>query len=289
MMAENRVTIGAIAVGAWRDGLAALSAQRGVALAAFLALTLINLLPHLWLQTPDAVVLKPGIDPLSAEVMSKQIGNGLIGLVSAVVAALALTPLAIAVHRFILLGETTSSYRLELGMRRFRRFALYTFVLQMIALSPTALIFLFISVMRRIPPAAMVLLGLGLFVVMIAGTVVILVLMVRLTLLFPAVAVDAPRAGWNRALDESRGHFWRILLALLLTGLIGILVIIGAAIFQGIGAFLITHGHLAPGAVISSVGQAASNVLMAAAFVAAASRLYRDFTGQAVPPTFQAA
>ena len=288
-MAENRMTIGAIAVGAWRDGLAALSAQRGVALAAFLALTLINLVPHLWLQAPVASTLKPGIDPMSAEVLSKQIGNGLIGLVSAVVAALALTPLAIAVHRFILLGETTSSYRLELGMRRFRRFALYTFVLQMIALSPTALIFLFLAVMRRIPPAAMVLLGLGLFVVMIAGSVVILVLMVRLTLLFPAVAVDAPQAGWNLALDESKGRFWRILLTLLLTALIGILVIIGAAIFQGIGAFLITHGHLAPGAVISSVGLAASNVLMAAAFVAAASRLYRDFAGQSALPTFRTA
>jgi len=112
---------------------------------------------------------------------------------------------------------------------------------------------------------------------------------VRLTLLFPAVAVDAPQAGWNLALDESKGRFWRILLTLLLTALIGILVIIGAAIFQGIGAFLITHGHLAPGAVISSVGLAASNVLMAAAFVAAASRLYRDFAGQSALPTFRTA
>jgi len=288
-MAENRMTIGAIAVGAWRDGLAALWAQRGVALAAFLALTLINLVPHLWMQTPDTVAPKPGADPLSADMVSRLISNGLIALVSALVAALALTPLAIAVHRFILLGETTSNYRIELGVRRFRRFALFTFVLQMIAMSPAALAFLFLAVMKQIPPAAMVLLGLGLFVAMIAGAVVILVLTVRLTLLFPAVAVDAPRAGWNRALDESRGHFWRILLALLLTALIGILVIIGAAVFQGIGAFLIAHGHRAPGAVIGSVGQAASNVLMAAAFVAAASRLYRDMAGPSAVQVFRAA
>jgi hypothetical protein len=288
-MAESRMTIGAIAVGAWRDGLAALSAQRGVTLAAFLALTLINLLPHLWLPVPDPAALKPGADPLSADMVSRLIGNGLITLVSALVAALALAPLAIAIHRFILLDETTSSYRIELGERRFRRFALFTFVLQMIAMSPAALAFLFLAVIKRIPPAAMVLLGLGLLVAMIAGAIVILVLTVRLTLLFPAVAVDAPRAGWNRALDESRGHFWRILLALLLTGLIGILVIIGTAVFQGVGAFLITHGYPAPGAVVSSVAQAASNVLMAAAFVAAASRLYRDFTGQSALPTFQAA
>ena len=52
------------------------------------------------------------------------------------IASLALTPLAIAIHRFILLGETTSSYRLELGQRRFRRFAFYTFLLNLIALAP---------------------------------------------------------------------------------------------------------------------------------------------------------
>ena len=126
----------------------------------------------------------------------------------------------------------------------------------------------------------MVLLGLSTAVGAIAGGVVIFVLAVRLTLLFPAVAVDAPRAGWNRALDESRGHFWRIVAVLLLTSLIGILVLIGAAIVQAIGGFLMLHDHLAPGVLISGIGQAAANVVMAAVFVAAASLLYRDLAKQ---------
>jgi hypothetical protein len=105
---------------------------------------------------------------------------------------------------------------------------------------------------------------------------VLVVLGVRLTLLFPAVAVDAPRAGWNQALDESSGQFWRILSVLVLTTLVGILVFVGAAIVQAVGSFLILHGHFAPGALVSGLGRAATNVLIATAFVAAASLLYRD-------------
>lgn len=275
-MADKKLTIRAVAVGAWRDGFAALTAQRTVVLTAFLALTLINLVPHLLMQGGPFEGIKPGTDPLSAAAVSTTVRNGAIGLISALVASLALTPLAIAVHRFILLGETTSSYRLELGLRRFRRFAFYTFLLNLIALMPAFFGLLVLLSIRWMPVVAAALVGLTTAVVAVAGGLVLLVLMVRLTLLFPAVAVDAPRAGWNRALDESRGQFWRIFLVLIVTALIGFLVFIGEAIVQAAGGFLILHGHLAPGAIVSGLGRAATNVLMATVFVAAASLLYRD-------------
>jgi len=281
-MADEKMTIRAVAVGAWRDGFAALTAQRGVSLTTFLALTLINLVPQLLNPEAQLAGLKPAANPPSAAALSALVQTGSIGLVSALIASLALAPLAIAIHRFILLGETTSSYRVELGQRRFRRFAFYTFLLNLIALTPAFFGIFFLATIKLLPAVAAALLGLGIGVIEIAGAIVLLVLLVRLTLLFPAVAVDAPRAGWNRALDESSGHFWRILSALLLTGLIGILVFIAAAIVQAMGGFLMLHGHLAPGALVAGIGRAATSVLMASVFVAAASLLYRDMAKRQV-------
>ena len=283
-MSDEKITVGAVAVGAWRDGFAALNAQRGVALTTFLALALINLLPQLLIPEAQLAGLKPGVDPKSAAALSSLVQTGSIGLVSALVTSLALTPLAIAIHRFILLGETTSSYRVELGKSRFRRFALYTFLLNLIALTPAIFGILFLVAVRWVPAVAAALLGLGIAVVSFAAAIVLIVLLVRLTLLFPAVAVDAPLAGWNRALDQSKGHFWQILGALLLTSFLGILVFIAAALVQAIGWFLMRHGHLASGTLVFGVVRAAVNVLAATVAVAAASLLYRDLETRRTAP-----
>jgi hypothetical protein len=284
IMTEKRLSAGSIAKRAWHDGFGALGALRGVTFAAFLGLLLVDLLVQFWQPASTLAAAKPGFDTMAAAAR-----GGLLALGGALVQALLLTPLALAIHRFILLGERTPSYRLEFGLRRFRRFALYTFLLQLIALSPSGLMFLSFGLAKMMPPVAMALLFLGACLVVIAGVVVGLILTVRLTLLFPAVAVDAPRAGWNRALDESSGRFWHILAVVLLTGLIGFLIlIIPSAGLQGLGAYLVAQGHRAPGILITSLTQAGASTLMAAALVSAASWLYRD-SGDPVAPEVLAA
>jgi hypothetical protein len=277
IMSENRVTNWSIATGAWKDGLSAIGAMRGVAVTALLALTLINLVPHLWTHGLDAV-LRTGIAPGQA-VLNASI---LLGLT--VIEALLLTPLSIAVHRYVLLGERTSFYRLEIGLPRFRRFAFYTFVLRLISLVPTGLMLGFATVVKMVPPATIVQLAIGLVLLAISGSIVAAMLLVRLTLLFPAVAIDIPGAGWNRSLDQSRGHAWRIFFVLVLTTLIGLLAIPVAAVIQGVAAYLMLRGQAAVGAVLISVARAGVGVLIATALVAAASRLFRVLAAPAAPP-----
>ena len=54
-------------------------------------------------------------------------------IVSPVARALFLTPLAIAIHRFVLLGEITNVYRIDAGNPRFQKFFLFALALLALA------------------------------------------------------------------------------------------------------------------------------------------------------------
>jgi hypothetical protein len=49
--------------------------------------------------------------------------------------------------------------------------------------------------------------------------IVFTVVVLRVIILLPAVAVDAPGASWSRAMADTRGYTWRILFILLLASL----------------------------------------------------------------------
>jgi hypothetical protein len=107
-----------------------------------------------------------------------------------------LTPFFIAVHRFVILGEVTHGYRLRWDDRRFLLFfgwAFTMFAISRVLLLSHALprhwMFQFIA-----------------FVLAVA----VCVMFTRITILFPAIAVDAPGATPRNAFEDTKGHGWYI-------------------------------------------------------------------------------
>jgi hypothetical protein len=107
------------------------------------------------------------------------------------------TPVLIAVHRFVLLGEVTRNYMTHFFSQRFWHFFCLSVVYDLASF--------FRVVVRILQPYP----STFLFATM-AFIVALTVLSVRLVLIFPAAALDAPGTGWNNALEDSKGAFWSI-------------------------------------------------------------------------------
>lgn len=105
------------------------------------------------------------------------------------------TPMIIAVHRLILLGEISKSYLDNVDNERYWRFFLLSMAYQ--ALLSVGGFFEFL-------PAPLS------FVVLPVALVCMLFVGVRLILVFPAAAVDAPGASLRNAMADSKGSFWLI-------------------------------------------------------------------------------
>jgi hypothetical protein len=101
---------------AWRDARDALSALFLLALIAFLIFLTLG-------------IITPRIMP----------ATGLTSLLYGAVTAFLMTPYAIAVHRFIILGERTKSYRIALAERRFWRFFGWSLALSVLANAPASI------------------------------------------------------------------------------------------------------------------------------------------------------
>jgi hypothetical protein len=117
---------------------------------------------------------------------------------------LVLTPLAISVHRQLLIGENGLS--LAETYRRSLRF--YGFVVLLLILCQIPLLILEFGFAQA--SGFLVALGAVLFLAALG-------IVVRSILLFPALAVDSPGASWSNALQDTQGHSGRILLILVCT------------------------------------------------------------------------
>ncbi len=142
------------------------------------------------------------------------------GLLSVVLEALVLAPVAVAVHRLVLLKEISGGWRTRVW--RFFGWSLVITMLTAIIASPIVL-----SDGYRGEWLAWIVFGPAAAVVT-----------VRLLLLFPAVAVDASSDNWQDRLHSSwhqtRGHFWRLALAVagaVALFVVPIMLLLGAATF----------------------------------------------------------
>ena len=105
---------------------------------------------------------------------------------SSIVQAVLLAPLAIAVHRFVLLGETTSRYPLEPGSSRYLRFVGFAILVKILWLIPSTIESLIPGAENN--PAVMA----GLGIVVLALFIAVVIIVVRRVILFPAIAIDGP-------------------------------------------------------------------------------------------------
>ena len=132
---------------------------------------------------------------LEDDVSARAIARGL-GL--AVAEAFVLTPVLLASHRFIILGESTRDYVGAVCTVRFWRFFL-------LSAATTALLFVPVLVTRwRMLAEETSSFALG------AGIVAFVAVTLLLSLLFPAIAVDAPGTSIRNAIADLWGNVWHI-------------------------------------------------------------------------------
>ncbi len=253
MTQDTKPSIIGSAVTGWRDAFSALGSMPGVAGTAFVLLLVV---------TAAGLPLTPASDATELE-----FGAQIVSFALGIAQGFLLTPLAIAVHRYVLLGEVSARYSANPSDPRFLRFFGFTVALQVLTIIPGQIMLL----AGRAGGVAMFIVGLIAFVLLIVTCII----SVRTVILFPAIAVDAPGAAWGNALRDSKGHSWRILFIMLMTGL-PMIVLLVPFYWLLLRPEVATFGSRLVGVVI----EAALNTVTLAAFAAVASRLYRTFSAQ---------
>ncbi len=180
-----------------------------------------------------------------------------------------LTPIMIAGHRFIILGEVTSAYRLDPRHPTFRAFFAWLLAL---LISNFLLTFLF----DLAPPDYLTFVLFAVLIVL--GLIALLSVVIRLVILLPAIAVEAPAATAAHAWADSAGHLWRIFLIFLVATLP---VAVVAMILVFAIAYLDSASLLVLAILIGAVLQVIGLVL----YVAIASRLFEAMAHRLIEKT----
>ncbi len=250
-MAGTKPPVIGTAVIAWGDAFRAIGAMPVVAGIAFALVLVTSVASFAIIPDPYALVGSPWLPVVS------------IG--SSIVQAVLLAPLAIAVHRFVLLGETTSRYPLEPGSSRYLRFVGFAILVKILWLIPSTIESLIPGAENN--PAVMA----GLGIVVLALFIALVIIVVRRAILFPAIAIDAPGATWSKAGLDTKGISWRVAFIFFLTALP--LLVVGGPLY-----WLLLTPQAQPSTaswLFFSVIGAVIGVPALCAFAAAASHIYR--------------
>jgi hypothetical protein len=187
--------------------------------------------------------------------------GSLLGFVVDAVRDFCVTPFMIATHRFILRGEVTRGYALDPGQPGFMAF--FGWLVALTAIGALALVLQEVLTAISLSPfaglvvAAIIIIALGLF-------------SLRLSILFPAIAIEARGATAANALADTNGHAFRIFLIFLLALLPFAAVSIGITLMLGRGIAI----PGTPAAIIHLVAGAVIQIVMLALGVAIASRVF---------------
>jgi hypothetical protein len=175
---------------------------------------------------------------------------------------LALTPFALAIHRFVLLGEARDAYDFAPTDGRFQKFFLYIVGLEVL-----------VALARIIAALSPILSSLILLVL----SIVALIIVVRIVIVFPAIAVDAPGAEWRNAMEDTKGHSWSVFFVLICCAAPPVIVaVIIKALFGAIpGLNVVVAAIVLPALVVATV----------AASDAAISRLFASYANQLGRPS----
>ena len=253
-IAEKKLPVIETAVIAWRDAFRAIEVMPAVASIAFVLYLAMSL-------TISAINVSPYslVDSLWLPIVS-------VG--ASVVQAALLAPLAIAVHRFVLLGENANRYPLEPKSSRYLRFVGFAILVKILWLIPSTIESL-LPAARDIDPDV----ATGLRIVAFVLVIAIVIILVRRAILFPAIAVDAPGATWSKARLDTMGSSWRVAFVFVLTAL-PILAINGLLAWFWLP--LTPQAQLNSGSFLFfSAIEAVIAIAALCAYAAAASHIYR--------------
>jgi hypothetical protein len=194
----------------------------------------------------------------------------------AVLRAFVVAPLAVAVHRFVLLDEARDRFAIATTPREVR-FALWILGVTLITIAGPFMLGVVAGIFAVVAGTA----GKVVAIVLIfVSAVLAIIVLLRLALLFPAIALDrAAPARESRTLTYR--HVWRIFLT-------GVLMSLPVIVAFAVVLALFVHGQagntLAAGGVAFLVFSAVVQVLVIAASAAMASLFYRRYAGSLAPP-----
>jgi hypothetical protein len=192
-------------------------------------------------------------------------GAWILTLLFAVAKAFLLTPYYIAVHRLIILDETAQSYVLRPREPRFQKFFGWSLILSA-GMALLVLVFglplAFLLQVLALTGANVLGIGIGAsFIVICALIFTFFWAMARLSILFPAIAVDAAGANLRNVMADTRGGAWQIFL-------IGLLAYVPVLVIDSVFAVGI-------GTVVTAVIDNVVGIVSMTLFVVIASRLYQ--------------
>ncbi len=248
-MAAAKPPIIGTSVAAWSDAFSVISAMPlvvGIALAIMIVVSLLG-----FALMPNAYVL--GATPWVL----------VFTVVFSIVQALLIAPLAIVVHRYVLLGEVTDRYPLDPSSARYMRFVSFAILIKLLGVIPSILE-AFMPDPRQSPGLA-AMIGMALLVLL----VVIVIVVVRRVILFPAIAIDAPGATWTNARRDTKGSSWRAFFIFVCVAVPAIIISVPlwyVMLRSGFGA-----GSRLMFAIVGSVVE----IPTLCAFAAAASHIYQ--------------
>ena len=230
--APNKLRIGPTLVAAYREWWRALETLRLLILNAFLIIVFLAVIE----------------DQIPSRLSDQEPLGHIISLAETAIRAMLLTPIAIAIHRMVILDEVNRAYTLPLGEPAFRAFFAWLVVLGVIGGLPFDLL----GVLQT-HNASLATTLIGFLLAMIA----MIAFALRLTVLLPAIAVEAPGAALKPALADTRGKTLRILAIFVLALLPWV-----AADFAGV--LLIGRRIAVPGSLPGAFGLILGGVLQTA-------------------------
>ena len=258
MKPQQRLPIVVTALGAWTDGFRAIAAMPalvaiGFALYALLAIGVFAVV--------ELIVLHSGRSTL--QWLASPAGL-LFGVVNSSLQIVLMAPLAMAVHRHVVLGEVVARYPLHPLRPSYLRYIGAALALNL-AYRCADLINLLAPPVKTLPYAANVALALATFAVMIA----VAIIAVRRIALFPAIAIRAPHASWSETAPAGAGNVVRILLALTLLSLP-----VAVAMLILYAAMPVPNWPNGMGQLVLSMAMAAVQTIFVCVLAAGMARIY---------------
>src|SRR5262249_37495607 len=229
---KRRLPIVPTLVAAYRDCRRLLFPLRTIVISAFLILLAISVAAELVPQ----------------RFWDQKLSGEALGLLQDAVWALLLTPIVIAIHRFVILGEVTPNYNFDIGEPAFRLFFIWLFGLKVFSGLP----FTLLGVLQALGFSP-----LATAIPFAVALVVVTTVLLRLTILFPAIAVEAPGATARHAFIDTKGQALRILAIFLLALIPWISAVIVIVMLLGPGVFATGSAKAMVSLVVGGIAQSA--------------------------------
>lgn len=213
------------------------------------------------------LALHVGAQLLPARAWNGPVFGTFAGVLEDAVQYFCMTPVMIAIHRFIVRGDVTRSYTVDLADRAFLLFFAWTMAISVLFSLVFALSEALIMYGRTgaISPFAA-------FIPVLITLVAVFWLSLRLIVLFPAIAVGAPGAKAGNAFADTKGYDFRLTAIFLLAfiPLIVVAVLITLALGRGVlvrgSALSIIYGAF--GAVFATITEALGVVIASHIYLA---------------------